>query len=157
MPTKRYIKYMKTKWSHENKGCAMQFGAELQNTFYQAGSIVVPATGNQGSRTVGNWAITVPVPQDKQYFWALVFVPQGTTANNLFNTTGGLEGSLYEPNQFVIASGVADGNAGPIRIRSKMKRTLQSNDFISLIIACQDADVAQTYAQALVSYSIKYN
>ena len=68
----------------------MLFGNSTVNTFYQAGSIVVPSVTTQGSRTVGNFSITVPVPNDLQYVWALVYVPQGTSANNLFATTGGM-------------------------------------------------------------------
>ena len=154
---KTFFKRSSKNWSHENKGCAMLFGNSTVNTFYQAGSIVVPSVTTQGSRTVGNFSITVPVPNDLQYVWALVYVPQGTSANNLFATTGGIEGSVYEPNQYVIATGINDGNAGPIRIRSKMQRRLHSGDFVSLIIGCQTDSVANSYAQAIVSYSIKYN
>ena len=149
-------KYKQSGWSHENKSCAMQFGENPVNTFWQAGSNIVPATTSQGIRTVGNWTITVPVSTDRIVYWALIYVPQGTTVNNLFPSQTA-EGSLYEPNQFVIASGVSDGNAGPIRIRSRMKRNLHSGDFISLIIASQDQGVAQQYNLGLVSYSIKYN
>lgn len=154
---KAIIARPRPRWSHENKSCAMQFSAEPIYTFWQAGSNVVPAATSQGIRTVGNWTITVPVSTDKNVYWALVYVPQGTTVNNLFATSGGAEGSLYEPNQYVLASGIADGNAGPIRVRSKMKRTLHSGDFISLIIASQDQNIANTYNLGLVSYSIKYN
>ena len=158
---RRYIKSVgKSNWSHENKGCQSAFGGDLINGLYQAGSIVVPASTNQGTRTVGNWSITVPVTtagSSNEFYWALVYVPQGETAKNLFATTGTLEGSLYEPNQYVIASGISDGNAGPIRIRSRMLRKLHSNDFISLIVGTDSTQVASTPMRALVSYSIKYN
>ena len=119
MPRKFIRKFSKSgaaKWSHENKGCLITFTADqpLINGLYQSGSNIVPATNVQGTRTVGNFTITLPVPANQsasEIFWALVFIPQGTAANNLFSTTGSVEGSLYEPNQFVIASGVSDNSA----------------------------------------------
>ena len=155
--------YKKNNWSHENKGCAMTIGTTATNGLYQGGSIIVPADTNPGTRTVGKWTITVPVHgglSGVDVYWALVYVPQGTTANNLFSTTGSKEGSLYEPNQFVLASGISDANAGPIRIRSNMMRKLHSNDFVSLILGYQGdgaSSIGNTAVTALVSYSIKYN
>ena len=144
------------KWSRENKGCILTFQNQPINTLYQGGAIVVPSVATQGTRTVGRFTITIPVSEDRNYIWALVYVPQGTTASNLFNTTGTVEGSLYEPNQYVLASGINDGNTGPIRIRSSMKRVLHSGDFISLILATS-TNLAGQSSNALVSYSIKYN
>ena len=46
----RYFK--KANWSHENKGCNVEFSSSLVNTLYQGGSIVVPAVTGQGTRTV---------------------------------------------------------------------------------------------------------
>ena len=152
--------YKKANWSHENKGCNVELSSSLINTLYQGGSIIVPAVTGQGTRTVGNWSITVPVASTAavELFWALVYVPQGTNANNLFATTGSVEGSLYEPNQYVLASGISDNSSGPIRIRSRMLRKLHSGDFISLIIGSTSGTaIAGTVSKALVSYSIKYN
>ena len=165
MPRKYIRKFSKVgaaKWSHENKGCLITFTADqpLINGLYQSGSNIVPATNVQGTRTVGNFTITLPVPANQnasEIFWALVFIPQGTAANNLFSTTGSVEGSLYEPNQFVIASGVSDNSAGPIRIRTTMKRTLHSNDAVSLILGSSQKYGTDISIRALVSYSIKYN
>ena len=150
------------RWSHENKGCLITFTPDqpLLNGLYQSGSNIVPASSVQGTRTVGNFTITVPVPGNQslsEIFWALVYIPQGTTANSLFATTSSVEGSLYEPNQFVIASGVSDNSAGPIRIHTRMKRNLQSGDAVSLIIGCTQLIQSEFPIRALVSYSIKYN
>ena len=117
----------------------------------------------QGVRTVGNWSITVPVSTspsglNNEWYWALIYVPQGSTANNLFATTGDTNGSLYEPNQYVIACGISDANAGPIRIRSRIMRKLHSGDFVSLIVGTKNSqDPASAVLNALVSYSVKYN
>ena len=159
MARRRYRRSLKSRstYSHENKGFAGSYGTTLVNTFYQGGAVIVPATTTQGTRTVGNWTITVPVPSTagQDIFWALVYVPQGETAKELFATTGTGEGSLYEPNQYVLASGVSDGSAGPIRIRSSIKRKLHSGDFVSLILAQNQTQGANF--RGLVSYSIKYN
>jgi len=150
--------YKKSNWSHENKGCNFDVPATQTNGLYQNGSVIVPAINTQGIRTVGNWNITVPcaLTTNGVAYWALVFVPQGTSPNALFSTTGTLEGSLYEPNQFVIASGISESDAGPIRIRSKIMRKLNSGDQISLIIGTPTSGSSNAL-RALVSYSIKYN
>ena len=154
--------YKKTNWSHENKGVTITFDANqaIVNGLYQSGSNIVPAVNVQGTRTVGNFTISLPVPANQnasEIFWALVYIPQGTTANSLFATTGNLDGSLYEPNQFVIASGVSDNSAGPIRIHTRMKRILHSNDAVSLIIGSTQKYGTDISIRGLVSYSVKYN
>ena len=148
-------------WSHENKGCIITTGTELVNGLFQGGSNVVPASTTQGTRTVSNFDITVPTPFGSssgvsEVYWALVYCPQGETVNSLFAASGSPEGSLYEPNQYVLASGISDSSAGPIRIKSRMSRKLQSGDFISLVIGTT-VQSSTTNTRALVSYSVKYN
>ena len=163
MPRKYVRRTVKSKanWSHENKGCEVSIASELSNGLFQGGSNIVPATTTQGTRTVGNFTITVPTPFGSssgvsEVYWALVYCPQGETVKPLFATSGSLEGSLYEPNQYVMASGISDACAGPIRIRTRMSRKLHSGDFISLVIGTT-VQSATTNVRALVSYSIKYN
>ena len=150
----------KVHWSRENKGCSFTVGNALLNEVFQGGTIIVPPSTTQGVRTVGRWSITVPVPANQssaEIFWAIVYVPQGTQANALFATTQTRDGSLYEPNQFVLASGLTDATAGPIRIKSNMKRRLHSGDFVSLIIGYNASTAPTIPVNALVSYSVKYN
>ena len=164
---KTYYKNIKTvkkaNWSRENKGCLMPpASTDAINGLFQAGSVVVPSINTQGTRTVGRFNITVPSPFSASQgsgdvYWALVYVPQGTTANSLFATTGTPDGSLYEPNQYVMASGITDGTAGPIRIRSSIMRKLHSGDFVSLVIGTVSAQSTTSQVRALVSYSVKYN
>ena len=72
---------------------------------------------------------------ESNLFWALVYVPQGTTAGALnIATAGATPGSMYEPNQFVMNCGVIDPTAGPIRIYSPISRNLNDGDKISLLI-----------------------
>ena len=107
-------------------------------------------------RTVGNFTITLTAGLDSSnvsapVYWALVYVPQGQTTASLNVNNGG---SLYEPNQYVIACGVNDPTAGPIRIRTRMMRKLNSGDFVSLLMA---APLQDALYSGCVSYSVKYN
>ena len=69
---------------------------------------------------------------ESNLFWALVYVPQGTTAGALnVATAGATPSSMYEPNQFVMNCGVIDPTAGPIRIYSPISRNLNDGDKIS--------------------------
>ena len=69
---------------------------------------------------------------ESNLFWALVYVPQGTTAGSLnIATAGATPSSMYEPNQFVMNCGVIDPTAGPIRIYSPISRNLNDGDKIS--------------------------
>ena len=63
--------------------------------------------------------------------------------------------SLYEPNQYVIACGVNDPTAGPIRISTRMKRKLNSGDFVSLLM--YTTVTGSGYYSGIVSYAVKYN
>ena len=87
---------------------------------------IVPATTTEGMRKVKH--LTCNLTQvvtggsggaESNLFWALVYVPQGTTAGALnVATAGATPSSMYEPNQFVMNCGVIDPTAGPIRIYS---------------------------------------
>ena len=79
--------------------------------------------------------------------WALVYVPEGYQPNTL---DGRNEHSLYEPNQFVMASGFNDPRAGPIRITSPISRNLNSGDQIVLVVGTTQA----TSVAGLVEYAI---
>ena len=149
---KTYYKSVKTikrvNWSRENTTIRV---AASNQTF---GTNIIPATTTQGIRTVGNFVITLTGDADTgaPIYWALVYAPQGQTTANLSVSDGQ---SLYEPNQYVIACGVNDPTAGPIRIVSRMKRKLNSGDFVSLLMYTgQTGDVVY---RGIVSYSVKYN
>ena len=149
----------RSNYSRENKGAFFQVGTTLTNGLYQGGTLIVPPSTVQGTRTVKNFTITVPVTGNvnSEYWWALVYVPQSQVAQPLFAATGSPDGSLYEPNQYVIASGMTDNSAGPIRIRTKMSRKLHSGDFISLIVGTTGDQQGTNPVKGLVSYSIRYN
>jgi hypothetical protein len=101
----------------------------------QAYAVVVPDTNIGGMRKVKHLTVTAAGYEATETaaatFWALVYVPQGTSINNLV-----LNGSnMYEPNQYVMGCGVFDFNAGPCRIRCPLSRNLNSGDRVVLIMA----------------------
>jgi len=65
-------------------------------------------------------------------YWAVIYVPDGYTANTLTTTPGG---ELYEPQQNVIASGsfIADTTSFPVRIFSRLAKNLHSGDKIKFV------------------------
>ena len=93
--------------------------------------IIVPATAVEGMRKVKHLTISLSATLDSIFYWALVYVPQGTTVSaiNLTSTAG-----MYEPNQFVMNCGIIDTNAGPIRMSTPLARNLNDGDAIYLVV-----------------------
>ena len=78
-------------------------------------------------------------------YWALVYVPQGTSAGNINVIT-----SATNPNQFVMNCGVVDADAGPIRFSSPLARNLNDGDAIVLLMRpLADASVVGTVRYAI--------
>ncbi|WP_188308453.1 hypothetical protein [Streptomyces sp. CBMA123] len=133
----------RVKYSVENVGVSVTMPEEIVNGIHQNGQTIIPATDVQGVRAIKHLTVTLTHPGDGDYqyefYWALVFVPQGYQANALFPyfSESQLQGSLYEPNQFVMACGYNDPSAGPIRIRSNVSRNLQSGDSVALVIGAK--------------------
>ena len=126
---------------------------------------IVPATTTEGMRKVKHLtcnltqvtATGVSGGAESNLFWALVYVPQGTTAGALnVATAGATPSSMYEPNQFVMNCGVIDPTAGPIRIYSPISRNLNDGDKISLLIR-PTLDGAATIISLCVRYAITLN
>ena len=126
---------------------------------------IVPATTTEGMRKVKH--LTCNLTQvtaagssggaESNLFWALVYVPQGTTAGALnIATAGATPSSMYEPNQFVMNCGVIDPTAGPIRIYSPISRNLNDGDKISLLVR-PTLDGAATIISLCVRYAITLN
>ena len=147
-PYRRYRSYKRSnrdKYSVERTSGSTTISSETTS------SIVVASNAIQGMRKVKHMEISFSNTTTNQVadsiYWALVYVPQGTVANSL-NTTG----STYEPNQFVIEAGVLDFTGGPLRIRSRLARNLNSGDSIHLLMrAHQLAGDPPT-----IAYVVKY-
>lgn len=145
---RRNYRANRDKYSIENTAATIETAETPINGLNQGTATIVAPTDIQGMRKIKHITIsasslsTVSLP----FYWAIVYVPEGYTANNLSVTD-----SLYEPNQYVMASGINDPDAGPIRIRSRLSRNLNSGDSIVLIIGTQNGTQRLS---CLVSYAI---
>lgn len=115
---------------------------------------VVPATTAEGMRKVSHVTVTLTPFSDQGLYWALVYVPQGTTPGGLNIATASTQTSLYEPNQFVMNCGIADSSAGPIRVWSPLSRNLNDGDRIVLLV--RHFDSQSINVNALARYSIAF-
>ena len=96
---------------------------------------VIPPTEVEGMRKVKHLTINLAPDQgtDWAFYWAMVYVPQGTAPGDILVGTTGLT-PMYEPNQFVMNCGVVEANAGPIRFYSPIARNLNDGDAIYLLV-----------------------
>ena len=120
--------YSKDKYSVEQYSFTATLATTQTNNLYQGAVTVVPTSTTQGMRKVKHLTVSLNFNLGSFLYWALVYVPEGYTYNPLNS-----QGSLYEPNQFVMSSGLLNNNAGPSRITTPLARNLNSGDSIYLI------------------------
>lgn len=147
----------RNKYSIEQKSFQESANTTLPvNSIYQDTFTIVDSTTLQGMRKVKhimcNLTITGSTGSDaiNPLYWAIVYVPQGTSVGAL-----NLNNSLYEPNQYVMNCGVIDPSAGPIRFTSPVARNLNSGDKIELVVGKTSASAA-TYS-GVFKYAITLN
>lgn len=149
---RRYYKRTRTsrkKYSIQQKSFSFAAGASSTTSVE-----IVPATTVEGMRKVKHVTVSLSTAAATPIYWALVYVPQGTTPGALNVATTGDETSFYEPNQFVMNCGLADPQAGPIRIWSPLARNLNDGDRILLL--CTHTDPVPLTIFALSRYAITY-
>ena len=143
---KRYTS-SRDKYSIENKGGVIQTATSATGGWYQNTVNIVPPTAVEGMRKVKHTTVTLVYrsggagDEAGAVCYALVYVPEGYNPNTLFTSTS----SVYEPNQFVMQSGIMDFSAGPIRISSPVSRNLNSGDSIWLVVGSQTAGLSLNY------------
>lgn len=154
----RYVLPKKTKYSVEQKSFSLVSPTTGPvNGLYQSTVQVVEPIAIQGMRKVKhlmvNLASYVTGSADgaNTLYWALVYVPQGTTIGAL-----NLNNSMYEPNQYVMNCGIIDASAGPLRFTSPLARNLNSGDAIYLVLGTTGA-TANNNLQGVVKYAIALN
>ena len=135
-----------------------QKGFHFSATQGQTTSVsVVPSTVVEGMRKVKHLTVNATVQGESDaFYWALVYVPQGTTPSvlNIAHSAAPNTG-MYEPNQFVMNCGVVDGTAGPIRFGSPVARNLNDGDAIYLLVRPIPTDTGTNIAiAATVRYAI---
>ena len=124
------------------------------NASGDAGVNIVPPTTIQGMRKVKHLTISMgkstdPSIQSGHLYWAIVYVPQGTTPSTIAVDNGG---QMYEPNQFVMGCGIFDFDGGPLRVHCPLARNLNSGDSIALIV--HNPHPLEAHYNACISYAI---
>lgn len=149
---KRKFNYRKRKYNIENRPLQFETPIATENGYHQNQIQIVPATVTEGVRQVARMTVTLTcaAPDEGNVYWALVYIPEGAVTSSLFpNAT-----TLFQPSNYVLASGIADSSAGPIRISSRLKKNLNANDQIYLLTACRQQ---QLIFEGLVRYAIAYH
>ena len=152
-----------TKYSNETFGAAAD-NQWLINAKYI--STCIPAATTLGTRKCKNFTLTILIKGgvndvNKPIFFALVFVPEGTSpsalnlGNQLSPTESGdtalVSTSYYEPNQNVILQGFVDSTQ-VYRFKTRLARNLNSGDTICLVWR----PFASYSATGLLSYTLNY-
>ena len=143
---KRSFRGPRDKYSVEQSA----FNLELTSASTTVSQVVVPGVNLEGMRKVKHLTVSLQMTTAVGCWWALVYVPQGTSPNALNITSGQ---PLYEPNQFVMNCGVVDADAGPIRFTSPLSRNLNSGDSIVLLLR-PTTSVTSNAANGVVRYAV---
>ena len=115
---------------------------------------IVTPSPTEGMRKVKHLTLSFSGQTEAKIFYAIVYVPAGYEPNSLNLPLSGGSVSLYEPNQYVMSSGVLDFQGGPLRIRSPLSRNLNSGDSIALVMAT-DSELTSSYSIAInTTYAI---
>lgn len=116
-------------------------------TTYQSTYVLVTSTDMQGMRKVKHLTITASNAASSlnPLYYAVVFVPSGYEPQDLVlpNSNGATD--IYPANQYVMSCGWLDFDGGPLRIRSKLSRNLNSGDAIALILGSYSQNESAYY------------
>ena len=155
--TKSAIKY-----SRQNTSIAgiLQPSYDGEGRPQQMNVTVVPAVPSpvKGVRKVRNMYLSLSSDNVPQYFlpiscyWAVVYIPENTSPGTV---SVSVETELYQPEQFCLACGVFDPNAGPNRIKIPLSRKLHNGDSIMLLLR-NTSDAVGRVVHGVFSYSIAY-
>lgn len=145
----------KRKYNIENRPVSFQSPIGTENGYYQNQIPIVPPSTIEGVRQVARMTVTLTATGEIQgnsqanIYWALVYIPEGAVTSALFPTNT----VLFQPSNYVLASGMNDSTAGPIRISSRLKKNLNAGDQIYLLTATRE----QGEYEGLVRYAICFN
>lgn len=152
---RRYYR-KKNKYNIENRTVKALIPQNQENGYYQNQINIVPATTTEGVRKVTRFNITLTQNIfNGPIYWALVYIPEGAVTSSLFPVMG----TLFNPSNYVLTSGVCDTQAGPIRISSRIQKNLNAGDQIYLLTAAvnQPSQPGTYFLEGLVRYAITYN
>lgn len=163
------------KYSNETYNFSVQTTNPNPGTEVSDYIAMITPVSTQGTRKCKNFTLTIANNADP-FFWALVYVPQGTTPSPLNIGTINNEhmgaASLYEPNQNVILSGVANNSSTPgadltvnprgitVISRTRLARNLNSGDYIAFVYRSfaryTDANSGRILAMVQLNYAISF-
>lgn len=103
-------------------------------------ALVVPSGNVAGTRKAGKFTISLSLEGKKEslIYWALVFVSQDLTYPYWLNPSS--TESIYQNGSAVLASGMNDTNAGPVRIYCPLFKNLNQNEKLYLCMAVKPVD-----------------
>jgi len=107
----------------------------------QAAASIVPANPSV-ARKVAHLTIDFvgdTINPATSFAWAVVYVPASLAPNILADNSEAP--SFYEPNQFLMASGIVNFDQGRARYTIPLKRILHSNDDIRLLVGSAAANI----------------
>lgn len=174
---KRRFYRKKNKWSIEQRPgfIAGNGWATTSDQFINRQALIpiVSATTQEGVRKVKNFTISITTPlytatgvsegtvnqYNNVFYYALIYLPEGITANELSST-----GDLYRPSQNVMKAGIVNSQNGKIRVFSRLARNLNAGDSIYLLIGTNanmlgtiPTDDSRRRFNVLTQYAICYN
>lgn len=114
-------------------------------------TIATVLTTIQGTRKVKNFSMTFLANIERPILWAVVYKPEGVDIKALTPTGG----SIYEPNQNVIMTGVYE-KGQQNKWFTKLGRNLNSGDSIVLLIAAYSFDAQDIYWGAQLTYAVAF-
>lgn len=125
------------------------------STIYYVNKTIVSASTVGGTRKVKRFVLNMALPPTSNllFWWALVYVPEGTEPSK-----PSLTGEGYQPSQFVIAQGML-ASSSPVRINSPMSRNLNQNDQVMLVIWHDfgSGGATEVGLGAFIQYALCYN
>ena len=148
-PVKKSNRGRKLKYAFEQRA-----GTVTTNSGGNASQVLVDYSAENGVRNVKHLTLSMAyggaAADASAIWWAIVYNPAGVT-NELLAVNNE---RLYEPNQYVMACGCFDFNAGPLRVHVPTSRNLNSGDKICLLLKANSTSVSYMYT---CSYAIAYN
>lgn len=179
MYRRSYYRGRAGKYSNETIAVNAQSTADLDSgeSMTEEPITIVPATSVYGNRKAKNFTLRFTAKNtDDTIIGVLAYVPEGTTMSA--PTVTGINQSLYEPNQNVIASFIIppscrrnldgsiaeDNSSSPVVVSTRLARNLNTGDAIQLALITPNGmhagDGTQGVEPAIVcgtiNYSIKY-
>lgn len=127
---------------------------------HSVNQVVVPSTEIEGVRKVKNLTITLSCAKptgnvsqpNSTIYWALVYVPEGTSVNFLNEV-----GDLYQPSQWVLSTGIINTEQTKSRIYTPLSKNLNKGDKIVLCMGTSSAEASLPTIYYLCRYAICFN